>query len=94
MVKSIVWTFAAGLALAPAGASLAQTSFGSAAGPVTGTAPGSNATTPSGGSPGQGMAQPPNPMAPPATGQTNPPSPITRNRNDCNKANCVDNGGG
>ena len=39
----------------------------------------------------------PNPMAPPTAGQAkrrSAPSPITRNPNDCNKTDCVDNGGG
>ena len=87
-------TFAPVLALAPAGASLAQVSIG--AGTATdgsGSGPNGASTAPGAGIGGPAGANPDSPQS--ARGQANSkPSPVTRNHNDCNKTNCVDNPSG
>ncbi len=92
MFRPIPMGFAAALALATIGASFAQVVTGA------GTATDGSASTGQSAAPSGAMGGPAasNPDAPqPVPGQANSnPSPVTRNHNDCNKANCVDNPGG
>ncbi|RBP15523.1 hypothetical protein DFR50_10880 [Roseiarcus fermentans] len=87
MIKPVALTFAAALALAAPG--LAQT-------PPAARDSDSPASQGAGADRTRG-APAPGPTAPQTMGQVphkRQPDPLSRNRNDCNKTNCVDNGGG
>ena len=91
MLKPTSWTFAAAVAVAAASASFAQAP-GAAAPPQT-TGPGGGGM----GGPNAPSSDSPFQAPTPAhrMGQVPPNTPpLSRNRNDCNKVNCVENGGG
>lgn len=95
MFNPIALGLAAALALTSASVSVSYSQVSTAPGAANGGGSAAKGATNTPGGAALGTAAPnPNSRQPvPGTNATNP-SPITRNHNDCNKSDCVDNSGG